>query len=166
MAEVIVTRTDRVKLNETLDRMLKTSAALKVTIKDSSTGKWGMSRLWRSWMASTAQWMAKQGSRMPVAAEINGKPTMNFFHPNAIITEWRPFDGNDAHEAFTRKWLGTNNNGERLSWKRDEGVNVADKGQRYEAMVQHQVYMLEKGIQFMDPRDSEFRQLCQHYGLN
>lgn len=127
----------------------------KVTIEDGSIGKWSMSRLWRSWMASTAEWMAANGAQMPLVIQRDG-----------TYSEMRPFNAEDAHELFTRRWLGEDGEGERLTWAKQskDGMRPATKGERLHAMNQHQVYMTERGIQHMCPRESEYYELLQQYG--
>ena len=38
-----------------------------------NVGKWGMARLWRAWMATTAQFMAQNGVTQPLYIDSNGK---------------------------------------------------------------------------------------------
>jgi hypothetical protein len=164
--ELAVSKLTKHQLDEAVAELHKTIPVVKVQLSDPSIGNWTMTRLWFSWMNSTAKWMAARGSRMPIRAEINGKTTMNFFHEDAVIVDWRPFNETDAHEAFAKAYLGTDNSGKRYSWsKSKDGDKVqADKGQRYWAMCKHQVYMIEKGIEYLDPKDSEFRKLCESMG--
>ena len=118
---------------------------LKLTVESSEgTGKWSMTRLWRSWMGSTAKFMADHGCTMPLMIKKDGS-----------IYGKRPFNGNDAHELFTAQWLGEDAQGNRLSWAKD-GDNIADKGQRLTAMMKHEQYMSERGIKFMIPRESDY----------
>jgi hypothetical protein len=129
-----------------IDALNSSNKPALVTIEefDGSIGKWGMSRLWRSWMTSTANFMAANGSIMPLMTKANG--------------DWygkRPFNEKDAHELFTSVHLGNNKEGKRLSWAKS-GDNVADKGQRFMACLKHEQWMVDKGIKFLIPRDSEF----------
>lgn len=127
------------------------NSSLKFQITESSgTGKWGMARLWRAWMKTTADFMADNGATMPLMIDKSGKPYGS-----------RRFNAQDAHELFTAQWLGLNEKGERMSWQKKEGVNVADKGQRFLAMLKHEQWCIEKGINLMQPRDSEFYDLKQ-----
>ena len=129
--------------------------ALKFKITESSgNGKWGMAKLWRKWMSITASYMANNGSKMPLMVREDGS--------------WygsRPFDANDAHELFTRQWLGVDSAGKRLSWQKKEGANVADKGQRFIAMMKHQNWCIEKGIDLPLPRDSEYSELQEQQNV-
>ena len=123
---------------------------LKAVFTESSgNGKWGMARLWRKWMEVTAQWMASNGATMPLCMK-DGKP-------------WgeRPFSAQDAHELFTSQWLGLDIDGKRMSWQKKEGANVADKGQRFLAMLKHQEWCIEKGINLPVQRNSEFNELLE-----
>lgn len=125
--------------------------ALKFVITESNgNGKVGMLRLWRKWMSITADFMAANGVTMPLMLDKDGKPYGK-----------RPFNANDAHELFTSQWLGLDQSGKRLSWVMSEGDNVADKGQRFIAMMRHQNWCIEKGISLPKPRNSEFSELEQ-----
>ena len=121
------------------------NGTVKVTVEtDEGIGKWGMSRLWRSWMGVTAQFMAAHGITQPLMIKANGE------HYGV-----RPFKKEDAHELFTSQWLGLDANGNRLSWSRSSD-NRADKGQRFSAMLKHEQYMSERGIKYLIPRSSEY----------
>ena len=122
---------------------------LKLVFTESSgSGKWGMARLWRKWMVITATHMANNGSVMPLMIDKDG----NWYGR-------RKFNEKDAHELFTSQWLGVNEKGERLSWAKSEGDNIADKGQRFMAMIKHEQWCIEKGIQLPQPRNSELHEL-------
>ena len=116
-----------------------------------SAGKWGMTRLWRSWMSDTAKFMAGNGAIMPL-----------WVNPDGTYTRTRQFNKNDAHDLFTIKYLGTDESGNRLSWVNSpaDGEVVATQGQRFHALQQHQIWMTERGISHINPRDSEFASLC------
>lgn len=139
-------------LNELLTALqeeLQSMPVLVVSSQGAGTGKWGMARLWRAWMASTAKWMAKRGATMPLMITKDGN---NYGE--------RPFDANDAHELFTAKWLLLNSDGERLSWSKSgrDGLRAATKGERFIAMMRHEDWATEKGIVLFKPRDSEYEQ--------
>ena len=142
-------------INELQD-MLMASPVLVVSIQDASTGKWGMARLWRVWMKATSDWMTKQGATMPLVIQKDGQPYGK-----------RPFDEDDAHALFTYQWLGSDENGKRLSWaksqQKDSG-RVATRGERYDAMRKHEQWALERGILLMKPRDSEYMKIAQECG--
>ncbi len=123
---------------------------LVITIKPAKIGKWGLARLWRSWMATTAKYMAGKGVTMPLMISAEGK------HYGE-----REFNSNDAHQLFTHKHLGEDDSGNRLSWAKNshDGMRVATKGERVYALQQHEVWCLEKGVTLPKPRDSEYDQL-------
>jgi hypothetical protein len=114
------------------------------------TGKWGMARIWRSWMSSTADYMAARGAVMPLCT----KPDGSWYGE-------RPFNKEDAHELFTYQLLGADKDGNRLSWSREgrEGMRPATKGERFLAMVKHEQWALERGIRLFKPAESEYAQL-------
>lgn len=82
-----------------------------------------------------------------------------FIKPNGEFVGSRSFDANDAHELFTMRWLGTDENGNRLSWSRTgrEGMRAATKGERFGALRSHEEYANERGIILFKPRDSEYQ---------
>ena len=125
---------------------------LIVKTQDANTGKWGMARLWRSWMATTARFMAASGVTMPLMLSEDGR-------------QWgqRDFNADDSHELFTSKWLGVGEDGNRLSWSKsgNGGKRAATKGERYNALRQHEQWCIERGITILIPRDSEYEQLTQ-----
>jgi hypothetical protein len=129
-----------------VERELDTTAVLLVSTQDAKTGKWGMAKLWRTWMQSTADWMAARGATMPLCLK-DGKP-------------WgeRAFNAEDAHELFTCQWLGLDADGTRLSWSKTgrDGMRAATKGERYHAMLKHECWASERGITLFVPRDSEY----------
>ena len=102
-------------------------------------------------MGVTAEYMAYQGAIMPLYIDKDGN------HKGT-----RSFNAEDAHELFTIKWLGTDNSGKRLSWKREpaDGQVIADQGQRFHALQRHEHWMTERGIKFINPREGEFASLC------
>ena len=121
-----------------------------VETKSAKTGKWGMARLWRKWMSETAEFMANNGSTMPLMISKDGK------HYGQ-----RPFNEKDAHELFTSQWLGLDEEGSRLSWARKthDGMRAANKGERWLALFKHEQWCLEKGIKLTIPRDSEYKRI-------
>jgi len=125
---------------------------LVVTTQNGNTGKWGMARLWRAWMASTAKFMAGNGCTMPLLLK-----------PNGSNYGTRPFNKDDAHELFTQQYLGVDSDGVRLSWakKAHDGMRAATKGERFNAMFKHEIWATERGIVLFKPRGSEYEKLEQ-----
>lgn len=130
--------------------LMKEHPVMLVTAKDATTGNWSMSRLWRAWMKTTADFMAFNGCTMPLMISAKGEPYGS-----------RKFDENDAHELFTSRWLGTDENGKRLSWSRSgrDDMRPATKGERFHALQQHEQWAIEKGIILINPIDSEYRKM-------
>ena len=144
--------TTRDQANDLLARCYNAITDLQDQLpKPKTEGKWGMARLWRAWMSSTAEYMAYQGAVMPLYIDKDGN-----------MSGKRAFNAEDAHELFTIKWLGTDNEGNRLSWKRSpaDGQVIADQGQRFHALQRHEQWMTERGIKFINPREGEFASLC------
>ena len=138
--------------NQLMQKELDEHNVLILTLKPATVGKWGMAKLWYSWMASAAKFMAANGSKMPLMIKSNG--------------EWygsRPFNEKDAHELFTSQWLGVDEKGIRLSWAKGkhDGMRPASKGERWIALRKMEIWCVEKGINILNPRDSEYRKLTE-----
>lgn len=118
--------------------------------KQGDTGKWSMARLWRAWMQTTADFMATNGVTMPLMIDKSGKPYGK-----------RPFNKDDAHELFTKQHLGCDSEGIRLSWAKDDHdeMRAATKGERFNAMLRHNIWCTERGISLFNPRDGEYFKL-------
>jgi hypothetical protein len=149
MSEYQLTESNILSVFESLQDELKETPVLLVETKNANIGKWGMSKLWRAWMAETAKFMASKGCVMPLMIDQHGK------HYGE-----RPFNADDAHELFSCKWLGVDKDGKRLSWSRSghDDMRPATKGERFQAMQRHEAWATEKGIILFKPRDSE---LCE-----
>lgn len=135
---------------EEIQKELSEDKLLIVNSQPAGTGKWGLARLWRMWMDSTAKFMAGNRARMPLFIKEDGS--------------WygsRPFDVNDAHELFTRQWLGVDEAGTRLSWAKSGDQRKATKGERFNALRKHEQWAIEKGIILFKPRGSEYEKLEQ-----
>ena len=133
-----------------LQKELEINPDLLVSTQNAKIGKWGMSQVWRIWMAATADYMAKQGAIMPT-----------FLKPDGTYEETRPFNKDDAHELFTVRYLGTGDDGMRLSWAKapHDGMRTATKGERFIAMLKHEHWCTERGILLLNPRDGEYQRL-------
>lgn len=133
-----------------IQKELDEKPVLIITAKEAGTGKWGLAKMWRAWMNDTAKFMAGNGVTMPLMIAKDGT-----YHGE------RPFNSEDAHELFTSKWLGTDSQGLRLSWSRKphDGMRVAQRGERYNALRQHEEWCIMKGISLYNPIGSEFRQI-------
>lgn len=117
------------------------------------TGSVPMLRTWRGWMGETAEYMAASGCTMPGYIDSKGNA-----HGK------RPFNADDAHELFTMRWLGSDENGNRYSWKmRDKSgeVTPAPKSKRLYAMDKHLAWATERGIKLTVPRDGEYAKLSK-----
>ena len=146
-----------------------------------STGKWGLARLWRSWMATTAKFMAENGVTMPLMTEVKSseaseglrfhleraKEFLGFGSSVIVAYGSRPFNADDAHELFTRQHLGVDENGRRLSWAKSikpenkDKERAATKGERFNALRKHENWCIDRGITLFKPRDSEYNKLTE-----
>ena len=97
------------------------TAIITIAAADNYVGKWGMARLWRSWVASCSKFMNDNGATMPL-----------FYDKDGNAHGSRPFNANDGHELFTIKMLGQDEHGNRLSWAKQDhdGMKAANEGQR------------------------------------
>ena len=136
--------------NDWLIKLLNDGPYWILEAKNPVIGKWSMAKLWRSWMDSTANFMADAG----VFIDVKNKSGKVIFR--------RRFDKNDAHELFTTKHL-SDENGKRLSWSKKgrDGMRAANRGERCFAMDQHQQWMIERGIKHLNPKDSEYMRAMQ-----
>lgn len=152
MKEYRLTKYNREDFNREIDQELEKNSVLIVATQNASIGKWGMARLWRSWMSSTADFMAANGCIMPLMIKFDGG------HYGK-----RPFNKSDAHELFTCQHLGVDAAGVRLSWaKKDhDGMRAATKGERFNALFKHEIWATERGIILFKPRGSEYEKLEQ-----
>lgn len=130
---------------------LKDDPELLVSSQNAKVGKWGMAKLWRAWMKTTADYMAFRGCIMPLFIKTDGSSYGE-----------RPFNKDDAHELFTAQWLGCDENGDRLSWSKKgrNGMRPATKGERFHAMQQHEEWCLSRAIIIIKPNDSEYSNLA------
>lgn len=133
-----------------LQKELEEYPVIIVNTQQGGTGKWGMARLWRAWMASTAEFMANNGVTMPLMFDANGKPYGR-----------REFNASDAHELFSHQFLMCDSKGVRLSWSRSGrcGMRSATKGERLHAMNMMNSWATERGINLFSPRGSEYEKL-------
>jgi len=137
---------------ELLYKDVEEHKTLIVTMKPAKIGIWGLARLWRAWMSTTAKYMASNGVTMPLMIGKDGK----YFGK-------RPFNSQDAHELFTSNHMGTDADGTRLSWAKNshDGMRAANKGERVDALRKHEIWCIERGINIFKPRDSEYNELME-----
>ncbi len=133
---------------EEIQKELSEGKILIVNSQPAGVGKWGMARVWRAWMATTAKFMSQNGVTMPLMFDKNGKPYGS-----------RPFNADDAHELFTRQHLGVDENDIRLSWAKSGNQRKATKGERFNALRKHEIWCSDRGIILFKPRDSEYEKL-------
>jgi len=147
---VTVTNDNLESFFEDFVRELDEHKVLIVSYQQASTGKWGMARLWRAWMSTTAEFMAKNGVTMPLMVNADG-----------VTYSSRPFNAEDAHELFTRQHLGVDEVGVRLSWAKSGEQRKATKGERFNALRKHEEWSSERGIILFKPRIGEYNDLIK-----
>lgn len=128
-------------------------SVVNIEFSDKDPGSVNMLRTWRGWMNETATHMAHMGCTMPLYIDSKGDP-----HGS------RPFNADDAHELFTMKYLGSDDQGRRKTWsmsRKDDGTVQASIGDRLWAMQSHLDWCSERGINITIPRNSEFNQLTE-----
>ena len=129
---------------------LESGKIYDVSINERNIGKWSLSRLWRAWMSDIAKWMSANGATMPLVIGANGE-----------FSGKRAFNADDAHELFSVMTLGTDKDGNRLSWSKSgrDGCRPASKGERVLAMQRVEAWSSERGIKLLNPADSELRKI-------
>lgn len=129
---------------------LESGKLYDVSINERNIGKWSLSRLWRAWMSDIAKWMSANGATMPLVIGANGE-----------FSGKRAFNADDAHELFSIMTLGTDKDGNRLSWSKSgrDGCRPASKGERVLAMQRVDVWASERAIKLLNPADSELRKI-------
>ena len=150
MKPVTVTNDNLESFFEDFVKELDEHKVLIVSYQQASTGKWGMARLWRAWMSTTAEFMAKNGVTMPLMVNADG-----------VTYSSRPFNAEDAHELFTRQHLGVDEVGVRLSWAKSGEQRKATKGERFNALRKHEEWSSERGIILFKPRIGEYNDLIK-----
>jgi hypothetical protein len=154
MKEIPVTHENLEDYFEEFAKALDEHKVLNASYQPVGTGKWTMARLWRGWMATTAEFMAKSGVTIPLMVNADG-----------VTYSSRPFNADDAHELFTRRHLGVDELGRRFSWAKSikkENENkerVATKGERFNALRLHEEWASIKGISLFKPRTGEYKNL-------
>lgn len=141
-------------LGDEVDRIISDGNTAKITITKKSNGTIPLLRLWRMWMQDIADHMAKQGRKMPLLMDKNGN-----YHG------LRPFNADDAHEAYTHLTMGCDENGNRYSWcvKSDmyDGRVSAPLGMRLHAMDLVHRHAMEHGIILRMPKNTEYEELTK-----
>lgn len=129
---------------------LESGKLYDVSINERNIGKWTLTRLWRAWMSDIAKWMSANGATMPLVIGANGE-----------FSGQRAFNADDAHELFSVMTLGTDKDGNRLSWSKSgrDGCRPASKGERVLAMQRVEAWASERAIKLLNPADSELRKI-------
>ena len=155
MKELHVTKNNLDELLEAVQDALEKEPHLVIEIKGMKTGKWGLARLWRSWVSTVAKYMAANGVKMPLMLDHVG-----------VQYGTRPFNADDAHELFTHKFMPVGENGQRLSWSKSgsKDSRAATKGERFHALRQLEIWSVERGITLLKPRDSDYVKLSNEGG--
>ena len=135
--------------NQLQDELSK-KPLLIISVQDSGKPNWGMSRLWRAWIKTVADFMASNGVTMPLMIDVSG-----------MSHGKRPFNEVDAHDLFSSHFLPSDADGTRISWSKNgrDGMRPATKGERFMALTRLEQWATEKGIKLFNPRDSEYENL-------
>lgn len=150
MADYQITKDTAAKTLQEAISGLESGKLYDVSINERNIGKWSLSRLWRAWMSDIAKWMSANGATMPLVIGANGE-----------FSGQRAFNADDAHELFSVMTLGTDKDGNRLSWSKSgrDGCRPASKGERVLAMQRVESWASERAIKLMNPADSELRKI-------
>ena len=150
MSDYQITKETAAKTLQEAISGLESGKLYDVSINERNIGKWSLSRLWRAWMSDIAKWMSANGATMPLVIGANGE-----------FSGQRAFNADDAHELFSVMTLGTDKDGNRLSWSKSgrDGCRPASKGERVLAMQRVEAWASERTIKLMNPADSELRRI-------
>lgn len=150
MADYQITKETAAKTLQEAISGLESGKLYDVSINERNIGKWSLSRLWRAWMSDIAKWMSANGATMPLVIGANGESSGT-----------RAFNADDAHELFSVMTLGTDKDGNRLSWSKSgrDGCRPASKGERVLAMQRVEAWASERAIKLLNPADSELRKI-------
>lgn len=150
MSDYQITKETAVKTLQEAISGLESGKLYDVSINERNIGKWTLTRLWRAWMSDIAKWMSANGATMPLVIGANGE-----------FSGQRAFNADDAHELFTVMTLGTDKDGNRLSWSKSgrDGCRPASKGERVLAMQRVEAWASERAIKLLNPADSELRKI-------
>ena len=72
MKDYQLTRHNLEEVFNELQSMLEEKPVIVLSAQDGNTGKWGMARLWRAWMSTTAKFQAANGVTMPLMISSKG----------------------------------------------------------------------------------------------
>ena len=132
---------------------------LRVQITTKNNGTVPMLRLWKMWMKDIAKFQAERGAKIPIKAP-QTKPDGSL---GWKIIGYRPYNQNDAHDAYTHLLLGADDDGTRLSWAvytdTYEGRKAASISQKLHAMQKFHQFCIEHGIPIRIPRNTEYQKL-------
>lgn len=150
MADYQITKDTAAKTLQEAISGLESGKLYDVSINERNIGKWTLTRLWRAWMSDIAKWMSANGATMPLVIGANGE-----------FSGQRAFNADDAHELFSVMTLGTDKDGNRLSWSKSgrDGCRPASKGERVLAMQRVEAWSSERGVKLLNPADSELRRI-------
>ncbi len=149
------------KIAYSIAEILASGGEAGVTVVKKSNGTLPMLKVWRMWMADIAKYQANRGAKMPILA-----PKMNHNgHLEYVTIDYRKFDANDAHEAYTHLFLGSDESGNRYSWvlnkNKNEGRIAASLGRRLDAMRRFHLFCIEKAIPIRIPQRNEYSDLIR-----
>lgn len=150
MADYQITKETAAKTLQEAISGLESGKLYDVSINERNIGKWTLTRLWRAWMSDISKWMSANGATMPLVISANGESSGQ-----------RAFNADDAHELFSVMTLGTDKDGNRLSWSKSgrDGCRPASKGERVLAMQRVEAWASERGVKLLNPADSELRKI-------
>lgn len=127
---------------------------VKVKVTRQSNGTLSLDRHWRALMAESAKLMAERGV------------TMQFKSPKGEGSFSRPINSDDCHELFTSQFVPLSSNGKRKSWSKSgrDKMDVADTGERCQALERLYAFWMERGINLSRYEDSEYEKIKEQHG--
>ena len=142
------------RLGQEIDQIVEAGGEARVITTKKSNGTIPLLKLWRMWMKDIASYLASQGRKMPLGMDKDG----NWYGS-------RPYEPNDAHEAYSYLCLGCDEFGVRYSWVVNsdefEGRTAAPLGVRLRAMDKLYKHAMEEGIKLRIPKNTEYEELTK-----
>ena len=127
--------TEGTKLIDAIQAIIDENGTARIVLTKKSNGTLSLDRHWRALMKQSAEIMRSYGV------------TMRFQSKKGLGAFERPFTPEDAHDLFTYQFMPIGEDGQRKSWSKSGrgGMEVADTGERCQALEQLYAYWMEKG---------------------
>ena len=142
------------QLSNDIYQLVDSGERVKVKVTKQSNGTLSLDRHWRALMAESAKIMADRGV------------VMQYKSPKGEGSFSRPINADDCHDLFTSQFLPLSSNGKRKSWSKQgrDKMDVADTGERCQALEKLYAFWLERGINLSRYENSEYENIKREHG--